>query len=144
MITRLVLTSSYILFGIVAPCVLYNYRFHLLYSDEMKPKVDIRCLMVKPGRWCRGVLRIGLAANFSRPQRVEVNSDSCQKPDATASQTRPYSLVAASDKRRGTTGIRADQPYSAEYLDRTCSNFWTPAGDLTLPARMSLAATGLP
>ena len=40
MITRLVLTSSYILFGIAAPCILYNYRFHLLYSDEMKPKVE--------------------------------------------------------------------------------------------------------
>ena len=39
MITRLVLTSSYILFGIAAPCVLYNYRFHLLYSDEMNQKL---------------------------------------------------------------------------------------------------------
>src|SRR6266850_921561 len=41
------------------------------------------------------------------------------------------------------------QPYraeyfGAEYFDRTCSNFCSPARGFTLPARMSLAATGLP
>ena len=32
----------------------------------------------------------------------------------------------------------------AQYFDRTCINFFAPAGGGILPERMSVAATGLP
>ena len=72
-IMRLVLTSRDIHLGIVAPCILHDDRFHLLYPDEVTPKVDIRSLVVKLPYISRRSLRCRSPAG-SRPTRLVCRS----------------------------------------------------------------------